>query len=72
VTPFRTDDLVLLCPKKHPLARLRRTESAACLSYDFVGLNRGSSLLELTLRAAEQAGMPMNRRDVPHDRREPI
>lgn len=62
VTPFRTDDLVLLCSKKHPLAHLRRTDFAACLSYDFVGLNRGSSLLELTSRAAEQAGTPMNLR----------
>ena len=33
-----------------------------CLAHDFVGLNRGSSLLELTSRAAEQAGMPMRLR----------
>jgi DNA-binding transcriptional LysR family regulator len=54
--PFRSDELVVLCPKGHPLARSRRVAFRDCLRYDFVGLNRGSSLLELTSRAAEDAG----------------
>ncbi|HEY2979482.1 MAG TPA: LysR family transcriptional regulator [Burkholderiaceae bacterium] len=60
VTPFQTDELVVLCSRRHPLARLRRADFDQCLAYDFVGLNRGSSLLELTSRAAEQAGVPMH------------
>ncbi|NRF65851.1 LysR family transcriptional regulator [Aquincola sp. S2] len=62
VTPFQTDELVVLCAKKHPLARRRRAAFGDCLAHDFVGLNRGSSLLELTSRAAEQAGLPMHLR----------
>lgn len=62
VTPFQSDELVVLCSKKHSIARLRRVDFSACLQHDFVGLNRGSSLLELTSRAAETAGMPMHLR----------
>ena len=62
VSAFQTDELVVLCSKKHPMARSRRVHFSDCLAHDFVGLNRGSSLLELTSRAAEQAGAPMNLR----------
>jgi DNA-binding transcriptional LysR family regulator len=62
VMPFQSDQLVVLCSKKHPLARKRRVDFKACLQHDFVGLNRGSSLLELTSRAAATAGMQMNLR----------
>jgi len=60
VTPFQTDELVVLCSRRHPLAKRRRAAFDQCLAHDFVGLNRGSSLLELTSRAAEQAGVPMH------------
>jgi DNA-binding transcriptional LysR family regulator len=53
---FQSDQLVVLCAKGHPLARERRIAFPECLPYEFVGLNRGSSLLELTSRAAEEAG----------------
>lgn len=59
---FQTDTLVLLCAARHPLARRRRLAFAECLGYDFVGLNRGSSLLELTSRAAERAAQPLRLR----------
>ena len=62
VTPFQTDELVVLCPAKHPLAHRKRVDFRACLAHDFVGLNRGSSLLELTSRASEQAGLSMRLR----------
>jgi len=62
VVPFQTDELVVLCARTHPMAKLRRADFRHCLAYDFVGLNRGSSLLELTARAAEQAGVPMRLR----------
>ena len=61
-TLFQTDELVVLCTKRHALARHKRVEFKSCLAHDFVGLNRGSSLLELTSRAAEQAGMSMRLR----------
>ncbi|VTU26359.1 Cyn operon transcriptional activator [Variovorax sp. SRS16] len=62
VVPFQTDELVVLCAKGHPLARSRRVDFRSCLAHEFVGLNRSSSLLELTSRAAEQAGIAMRLR----------
>jgi len=62
VRPFQTDTLVLACAKAHPLARRRRVAFNEVLEHDFVGLNRGSSLLELTSRAAEEEGRPLRLR----------
>jgi DNA-binding transcriptional LysR family regulator len=62
VSAFQTDELVLVCARKHPLARRRQLSFADALAHDFVGLNRGSSLLALTARAAEDAGLPMRLR----------
>lgn len=62
VEPFRADRLVVLCARRHALARRRKVSFAECLDHEFVGLNRGSSLLELTSRAAQVAGKPMRLR----------
>jgi len=62
LAPFRNDELVLLCSRVHPLARVRKVAFADCLDHDFVGLNRGSSLLELTSRAAAECGRPLRMR----------
>ncbi|MEJ8851769.1 LysR family transcriptional regulator [Variovorax rhizosphaerae] len=62
LAPFRSDELVLLCPRAHPLANARKLAFADCLDHDFVGLNRGSSLLELTSRAAADAGRTLRMR----------
>jgi DNA-binding transcriptional LysR family regulator len=62
IVTFQRDELVVLCPKGHALAVKRRVAFADCLRHDFVGLNRGSSLLELTSRAAEESGAAMNLR----------
>ena len=59
VEPFQADHLVVVCAGSHPLARHLEIGFADCLAHDFVGLNRGSSLLELTSRAAERAGLPL-------------
>ena len=59
---FQSDTLVLACAPQHALARQRRMAFIDSLDYDFVGLNRGSSLLELTSRAAEAAGKPLRLR----------
>ena len=62
VHPFQTNSLVLLCRANHPLAKRKSVHFKTCLQYDFVGLNRGSSLLELTSRAAEKEGQHMHMR----------
>lgn len=62
VLPFRTDQLVVLCSKTHPLGSLDKTDFRSCLSYDFVGLNRGSSLLNTISSAAHDIGFPLRLR----------
>ncbi|MBU3593996.1 LysR family transcriptional regulator [Polynucleobacter sp. 71A-WALBACH] len=56
------DKLVIACSKSHPLSKRKRASFEECLEYDFVGLNRGSSLLELTSRSAEKLGKQMRLR----------
>jgi len=62
VIPFKTNELVLLCHASHPLAKRKMVDFKTCLQYDFVGLNQGSSLLELTSRVAEKEGVHMHMR----------
>lgn len=56
------DQLVIACSKDHPLGKRKSISFEECLAYDFVGLNRGSSLLELTSRCAEKLGKQMSLR----------
>ena len=56
------DQLVIACSKDHPLSKRKSISFEECLQYDFVGLNRGSSLLELTSRSAEKLGKQMSLR----------
>lgn len=56
------DELVIVSSKSHPIRNKKRITFEECLSYDFVGLNRGSSLLELTSRQAEKLGKQMQLR----------
>jgi len=56
------DELVIACSKSHPLITRESIAFDECLDYDIVGLNRGSSLLELTSRAAEKLGKQMRLR----------
>ena len=56
------DQLVIACSKTHPLSKRKYISFEECLEYDFVGLNRGSSLLELTSRNAEKLGKQMRLR----------
>jgi DNA-binding transcriptional LysR family regulator len=53
------DQLIVTCSKDHPLSKRKSIAFEECLQYDFVGLNRGSSLLELTSRFAEKLSKPM-------------
>jgi DNA-binding transcriptional LysR family regulator len=56
------DQLVIACSKDHPLSKRKSISFEESLQHDFVGLNRGSSLLELTSRNAERLGKPMSLR----------
>jgi DNA-binding transcriptional LysR family regulator len=56
------DELVIACNKDHPLRKNKAISFKDCLQYDFVGLNRGSALLELTSRHAEKLGKQMRLR----------
>ena len=56
------DELIIACSKLHPLSKRKVVGFEECLQYDFVGLNRGSSLLELTSRSAEKLGKQMRLR----------
>ena len=62
LTPFRRDRLVVVAPADHALAARDATDFRRCLAYDFVGLNRGSSLLDTLARAAQDAGLPLRLR----------
>lgn len=62
VAPFDLDELVLICPQTSPLAKFAGIDFRSCLEYPFVGLNRGSSLLELIGNAAQEAGLPLRLR----------
>jgi DNA-binding transcriptional LysR family regulator len=57
-----SDQLVIACSKEHAIHQRKSISFEECLQYDFVGLNRGSSLLELTSRSAERLGKPMRLR----------
>ena len=56
------DELVVVCSKLHPIKTRKSISFEECLDYDFVGLNRGSSLLELTSRQAERLNKQMRLR----------
>lgn len=54
VFPYHADQLVLIVPKQHPLARKRSVSFNDTLDYDYVGLHTGSAInLQLIKAAAE-------------------
>jgi DNA-binding transcriptional LysR family regulator len=59
-TPFRTDELVLVVPRSHPLANQPSVRLADLAGVSFVGLHAGSSLHNLLKRAAAEAGIPVS------------
>ena len=54
--PFAHNLLVLVMPKRHPLAGERRVAFTATLDHDYVGLGAGSALQEFVGQQAERAG----------------
>lgn len=55
IWPYQTDELILLASSSHPVAKHSQVSFNECLGYDFVGLNRGSSLLNVIRKAAQEA-----------------
>ncbi|CAM3402109.1 LysR family transcriptional regulator [Paracidovorax anthurii] len=60
--PYREDELVLVAPRGHPLARRRSVRLAEALPCDLVGLHPGSAINNLLIRAAAEAQMPLRLR----------
>jgi DNA-binding transcriptional LysR family regulator len=59
---YRADELMLIMPPGHPLARKRSVRFAETLKYDYVTLPRGSSLCNTLMAAASDLGMPLRLR----------
>lgn len=62
IVPYQRDELVVLASAAHPVSAHDEIDFKACLIYDFVGLNRGSSLLNTISWAAQEAGFPLRLR----------
>ena len=60
--PFRSDRFVVVTAKDHPLARLPSVGFAQVLDYDFVGLDRASSLQRFLAGKATREGRPLRLR----------
>lgn len=62
--PFRRDELVLVMPPQHPLARgnSKSLKFSKVLEYDFIGLHGNSALHYLLLREAAEIGRPLKLR----------
>lgn len=56
ILPFRDDELAVIAPKGHPLAKRRGVAFADTLGYDFVGLHAGSAINLRLIKAAEELG----------------
>jgi molybdate transport repressor ModE-like protein len=55
--PFAHNQLVLIVPRKHPLARHRRVSFGEALQHDFVGLGTDSALQDYVNQQALRAGL---------------
>jgi len=54
--PFAQNVLVLITPKRHPLAGKRRVAFADTLNYEYIGLDNASALQSFVNRQAERLG----------------
>lgn len=60
--PYRCDELVLVVPTGHALARRKSVRLADALACDFVGAHPGSAINNQLTRAAAAAGLPLKLR----------
>jgi len=62
VLPYRQDRLVVVVPARHPLRKHPSVRLGAVLPYDLVGVQKGSSIDALVVRAATDLGQPVKLR----------
>ncbi len=60
--PYREDELVLIVPVGHALARRQRVRLAEALPHPFVGMHPGSAINNLLTRCAAELDMPLKLR----------
>ena len=60
--PYRTDELVLVVPTGHALARRKSVRLTDALAFDFVGMHPGSAINNQLTRAAAEAQLPLKLR----------
>ena len=59
---YRQDQLVLVTPRDHPLARREQLALRDAVGYDFIGLQQDASLHTLLQQSAQQLGTPLRLR----------
>ncbi len=62
ITQFLPDELVLVVPAGHALARRRSVQLEEALPHDFVGTPPGSAINNRLIRVAAERGMPLRLR----------
>jgi DNA-binding transcriptional LysR family regulator len=62
VLPYRQDRLVVVVPAKHPLRKHASVRLGAVLPHDLVGMQEGSSIDALVVKAAADLGRPVKLR----------
>jgi len=60
--PYREDELVLIVPRGHPLARRKKASFREALAHEFVGAHPGSAVNNQLHRAAAEIGLPLRLR----------
>lgn len=56
VLPFRDYNIVMVCPRNHPLAELESIRFGRTLDFDYVGLSQSSAIHKFLAQAAEVLG----------------
>lgn len=60
--PYQEDELVVVAPHGHALARKKSVKLVEALEFDFVGAHPGSAINNLLTKAASEAGKPLKLR----------
>ncbi len=60
--PYHSDELIVITPKQHPLARRRSLSFVETLPFDYVGLHTGSAINAQLVKMASTANMTLRLR----------
>lgn len=60
--PYRIDELVVIAPARHALAKRKAVKAADLLRHDLVGAHRGSAINNQLFKAAGELGQPLRMR----------